>query len=58
MRLVQRGDQLTKLALEVYGSTSAAVLEWIKKNNAQLYDLNRIEVGMQLTFPPLPAGVR
>jgi phage tail protein X len=56
--MVQRGDQLAKLALEVYGSTSAAVLEWIKKNNPQLRDLNRIEVGMQLTFPPLPPGVR
>jgi len=58
VRVVQRGDHMTKLALEVYGSASAAVLEWIKKNNPQLRSVHHIEVGMPLTLPPLPPGVR
>jgi len=55
---VKKGDQVVRVALEVYGSSSNAVLDWIKKNNPQLRDLNFIDVGMQLTLPPLPAGIR
>jgi general secretion pathway protein A len=58
VRMVQRGDQIAKLALEVYGTASPAVLKWIMKNNPQLRSVNRIESGMQLTLPPLPPGVR
>ncbi|MBM3224068.1 MAG: hypothetical protein FJZ47_09730 [Candidatus Tectomicrobia bacterium] len=57
-RTVKKGDQLAKVAVEVYGFSNNAVLEWIKKNNPQLRDPNRMDVGMQLTFPPLPAGTR
>jgi general secretion pathway protein A len=55
---VKKGDQISRVALEVYGSSNSAVLDWIRKNNPQLWDLNRIEVGMSLTLPPLPPGVR
>ena len=58
VRTVKRGDLIARVALEVYGSSNSAVLDWIKKNNPQLRDLNRVEVGMQLTLPPLPAGIR
>jgi general secretion pathway protein A len=58
VRTVKRGDQIARVALEVYGSSSSAVLDWIKQNNPQLRNLNRLEVGTQLTLPPLPPGVR
>ena len=58
VRTVKRGDLIARVALEVYGSSHSAVLDWIRKNNPQLRDLNRVEVGMQLTLPPLPAGIR
>ena len=58
VRAVKKGDQVARVALEVYGSSNNAVLEWIRKNNPQLRDLNRVDVGMQLTLPPLPAGIR
>jgi general secretion pathway protein A len=58
LRTVKRGDQIVKMALEVYGSSNSAVLDWIKKNNPQLRNVNRLEVGMQLALPPLPADVR
>jgi|RhiMetdeSRZDD1v2_1073273.scaffolds.fasta_scaffold45932_4 general secretion pathway protein A len=58
VRTVKKGDQIARVALEVYGSSSNAVLDWIKKNNPQLRNVNLVDVGTQLTLPPLPAGVR
>jgi general secretion pathway protein A len=57
-RTVKRGDQIVKVALEVYGFSNSAVTDWIKKNNPQLRNINRLDVGMQLVLPPLPADVR
>lgn len=58
VRTVKKGDHIAKVALEVYGFSNNAVLEWIKQNNPQLRDMNHVEVGMQLTLPPLPSSVR
>jgi len=58
VRTVKRGDLIGRVALEVYGSANSAVLDWIRKNNPQLRDVNRVEAGMQLTLPPLPASIR
>jgi general secretion pathway protein A len=58
VRTVKKGDQITRVALEIYGSSNSAVLDWIRKNNPQLQNLNRVEVGMQLILPPLPPGIR
>jgi hypothetical protein len=58
VRTVKKGDQIARVAQEVYGSSSNAVLDWIKKNNPQLRNVNLVDVGTQLTLPPLPAGVR
>ena len=58
VRTVKRGDLIGRVALEVYGSANSAVLDWIRKNNPQLRDLNRVEAGTQLTLPPLPASIR
>jgi general secretion pathway protein A len=58
VRTVKKGDQLARVALEVYGASNSTVLDWIRKNNPQLRDLNRLEVGTSLTLPPLPPGVR
>jgi general secretion pathway protein A len=56
VRTVQPGDQLAKVARDVYGVSNQAVLAWIKHNNPHLQNVNRIDVGMQLTFPPLPGS--
>lgn len=55
---VKKGDHLSRLATEVYGSSNATVLEWIRQNNPHVPDLNRIDVGTQVTLPPLPANTR
>ena len=38
--------------------SNPAVFAWIKQNNPHLQNMNRLKVGMQLTFPPLPREVR
>jgi general secretion pathway protein A len=58
VRIIQKGDQLAQVAREVYGVSNPAVFAWIKQNNPHLQNVNRLKVGMQLTFPPLPKGVR
>jgi phage tail protein X len=56
VRTMQKGDQLAKVAREVYGVSNQAILAWIKHNNPHLQNVNRINVGIQLTFPPLPVS--
>lgn len=55
---VRKGDYITRLAAEIYGVSNPTVLEWIRKHNPQLRNLNRVDVGMQLILPPLPANTR
>lgn len=54
VKTVKRGDQLTTLAQEVYGVSNAEIIQFIRKNNPQIQDANRIEIGLQIVFPPLP----
>ena len=56
MRTIHKGDQIAKVAREVYGVCNPAVLAWIKQNNPHLQNVNHIDVGMHLTFPPLPGS--
>jgi general secretion pathway protein A len=58
VRIIQKGDRIAQVAREVYGVSNPAVFAWIKQNNPHLQNVNRLKVGMQLTFPPLPRGVR
>lgn len=54
VRTVRRGDHLVTLAQEVYGVSNPEIIKLIQKHNPQIQDANRIEVGLQITFPPLP----
>jgi len=58
VRIIQKGDRIAQVAREVYGVSNPTVFAWIKQNNPHLQNVNRLKVGMQLTFPPLPSGVR
>jgi Tfp pilus assembly protein FimV len=58
VRIIQKGDRIAEVAREVYGVSNPAVFAWIKQNNPHLQNVNRLKVGMQLTFPPLPREVR
>jgi general secretion pathway protein A len=58
VRIIQKGDRIAQVAREVYGVSNPTVFAWIKQNNPHLQNVNRLKVGMQLTFPPLPREVR
>ena len=51
---VRRGDTLMQLAVDVYGRADTATLELIKSHNPEILDVNKISVGQELKFPPLP----
>ena len=58
-RIIQKGDNITRLVKEVYGLTDGQVreggwMEAIKRGNPTIKDLNRIPVGTEIVFPPLP----
>jgi len=52
--IVERGDTLIQLAAATYGRTDDAILKHIQQYNPELRDINRISVGQELRFPPLP----
>jgi cell division septation protein DedD len=52
--IVKRGDTLMQLAVDVYGRADTTTLELIRRHNPQIVDVNRISVGQELRFPPLP----
>jgi len=48
---VKPGDTLLGLAMDVYGLADKKTIEWIKKENPGIRDVNRIEVGQKIVFP-------
>jgi type II secretory pathway predicted ATPase ExeA/phage tail protein X len=50
---VKKGDTLTEMAANVYGWVDDSVIELVRKNNPGIRDVNRIEVGQKIVFPPL-----
>jgi general secretion pathway protein A len=53
VRVLHKGDYISRIALEVYGSASEEILALIKKHNPQIKDINRVEVGEKVLFPAL-----
>jgi hypothetical protein len=50
-RVLSRGDYISRIAVEVYGSASDDILALIKRHNPQIKDINRVEVGEKVLFP-------
>jgi hypothetical protein len=58
VRIMSKGDYISKLALEVYGYANEEILTLIKKHNPQIKDINRVEVGEKVLFPDSQAALR
>jgi len=52
--IVKKGDTLIQLAATIYGRADDAILKHIQQYNPELRDINRISIGQELRFPPLP----
>jgi len=53
---VKRGDTLSRLVEDVYGSSNRELLRYVRKNNPGIHDVNRIEVGERILFPAWEKG--
>jgi general secretion pathway protein A len=58
VRVLNKGDYISKVAVEVYGHTSEEILTLIKKHNPQIKDINRVEIGEKVLFPDPQAAMR
>ena len=56
VRVVKPGDTLAQLAMEVYGYTDQKVLDLIQKHNPEITNINLINVGQRIVFPPISAN--
>jgi len=52
--IVQRGNSLAQLAANVYGKVDRSILEYLKKHNPEIENINVIQVGQRIFFPPIP----
>ena len=51
--IAKPGDTVTQLAASYYGRTDEKVLSLIQKFNPEIKDINWIDVGQEIIFPPL-----
>lgn len=54
--IVKEGDTLAELALNVYGRADEHILDLIHKHNPELKNINLLDVGQKLVFPPLSSS--
>ncbi len=52
--IVQQGHSLGKLAADIYGRVDPGILEHVKKHNPEIENINVIQVGQKIFFPPIP----
>ena len=50
---VKKGDTLAGLATAVYGRSDKAILQLIQQYNPEIKDINMIQAGQELAFPPV-----
>jgi hypothetical protein len=52
-RVIQKGENLTKLAEEVYGFSNREILHRVQRQNQGIKDINKIPTGKKIVFPAL-----
>ena len=52
-RVVKKGDNLSRLARDVYGYSNRGVLDRVKQRNRGIKDFNRIKTGKKIIFPAM-----
>jgi general secretion pathway protein A len=53
--LLQKGDSISKMALEMYGFINPALMERIRHHNPHIENIDRVAVGEEILFPAFPA---
>ena len=52
-RVVKKGDNLSRLAQDVYGYSNREVLDRVKQRNRGIKDFDRIQAGRKIIFPTI-----
>jgi general secretion pathway protein A len=55
---VKRGDTVSKLIDKVYGKAPPEYVEMVKEQNPEISDINAIEIGQTIVFPPLDGPIK
>jgi general secretion pathway protein A len=53
LKVAQKGDTVSKLFLETYGFYNSQALEWIKRHNPHITDMDRIQIDQIIYFPEI-----
>lgn len=51
IRSVREGENLSKIAMEAYGSHSEEYIEWVKQHNPQILNPDIILPGQKIVLP-------
>jgi hypothetical protein len=54
--LLQKGDSISKMALEMYGFINPTLMERIRHHNPHIKNIDRVAIGEEILFPALPAA--
>ncbi|MDY7035184.1 MAG: AAA family ATPase, partial [Thermodesulfobacteriota bacterium] len=52
--IVKQGDTLDQLSIGIYNRADQKIFNLVKKHNPEIKDINKINVGQTVIFPPLP----
>ena len=52
-RVIQKGENLTKLVEDVYGFSNREILHRVQRQNQGIQDINKIPTGKKIVFPAL-----
>lgn len=52
---LQKGDSISKMALEMYGFINPALMERIRHHNPHIKNIDRVTVGEEILLPAFPA---
>ncbi|MDY6950012.1 MAG: AAA family ATPase [Thermodesulfobacteriota bacterium] len=53
--VVKKGDTFSELTEFVYGRAEEPILELVREHNPHIKDMDSIEAGQEILFPPLPS---
>jgi hypothetical protein len=51
--VVKAGDTVIEMAIQVYGRANEKIIDLVRQNNPEIEDINRIDIGQEIVFPPL-----
>ncbi len=58
IKIVKKGDTVSKLCLETYGFYNTRILFWLKSHNPHISNMDQIQIGGIIFFPEMESRIR